>query len=186
MSPSLLYSHCWGQNNYLPSFAPPRSTSTKQHTPELPSVGRFKARVTPPSFAVRGTSKARHFRPRSARLAPSTQDGRRFALSCQRALSQTAWLHPALPPTFRYVPHASPRNSPLVVRCLGPDPTSGPALCLFQVDIYSTLLHLFMYPVTLCVLRHRFDLLTLLVVSRCSDGSPPFLVLRGRIRIQPQ
>src|SRR5215208_281320 len=62
----------------------------------------------------------------------------------------------------------------------------APALCLFQVDICSTLLHLFMYPVTLCVLRHRYDLLTLLVVSRCSDGSPPFLVLRGRIRIQPQ
>src|SRR5215204_4977162 len=58
----------------------PPSTITRAHVPELLSSGRFTSRKTPPSFPIRGTSKARRSRPRSARPSPSTQDGRTFSL----------------------------------------------------------------------------------------------------------
>jgi hypothetical protein len=61
----------------LPDRALP---SQQQRMSELPSAKRFTARVAAPSFAVRGTSKALRFRPRTARLPPSSQDARRFSL----------------------------------------------------------------------------------------------------------
>ena len=139
----------------LPSSATPCSTATTATTLELPSARRFTVRATPLSFAVRDTSKARCFRPQTARPSPSSQDDRRCALSCRRVPSRAAWLHPALPQTCRYAHHAIPRCSPPCRSLFGARLELWPqALSLSQLYICSTLLHLFMYPVTLCVLRH--------------------------------
>src|ERR687898_667443 len=97
----------------------PTAPITRAHVPELPSFGRFTPRKTPPSFPIRGTSKARRSRPRSARPSPSSWDVRRFSLPCQRALSRYACLHPAPAPPYRYAPRAIPRRSPPCCRSRG-------------------------------------------------------------------
>ena len=76
-----------------------------------------------PSSEVRGTSKARRFRPRTARLPPGSWDDRRSSLSCRRGLFRFVYFRPALPPTCLYAPRAIPRSlSPLAVYRLRPGP----------------------------------------------------------------
>lgn len=87
------------------------------HVPEITSSRRFTVSAGAPSFAGRSARKVQRFRHRSAPPPPSSRDGRRSSLWCQHVLSRPVWLHPALPPTCRYTPHAIPRCSPLVVRC---------------------------------------------------------------------
>src|SRR5215203_3867329 len=89
------------------------------------------------SFAVRSTNRVRRFRPQSARLPPSSRDDRRFALSCQRVLFQSAWLHPVLLPMCRCVPHAIPRRSPPYRSPFGARPELRPQLRFpFPKSIY--------------------------------------------------
>ena len=130
-------------------------------SPRLPSSRLFTVRAGASSFAVRGTSRARRFRPRRARPPPGSRDDRRSSLWCRHALPRPAWLRPAPPPMCRYAPHAIPRNSLLVVvRCAGPDPIhrrnleTDPNGVPFPIIYHSRALHLFIYPAALCARRH--------------------------------
>ena len=135
---------------------------TTAPTLELPSSRRFTMSAEAQSFAVRSTSKVQLFRHRSVRLLPSSRDGRKFVLWCQYVLSRPVWLHPALPPTCRYEPHASPRCSPPCRALFGVRPHSPEITwnlpqprSLSRTRFIASWLHLFMYPGTLCNQQHH-------------------------------
>src|SRR5215217_9551299 len=99
-----------------------------------PSFRRFTVRSAPPSFSVRGTSKAQRFHPQTARPSPSTQDVRTFSLQCRCVLPRAGWLHRALPPKYRYAPHTNPRRSPPCRSRLEAGPYLRPQALSFPVS----------------------------------------------------